>query len=365
MATAGKTRVLIVDDSALVRAILQRAISRHPSFEVVGQANDGQDALRKIEDLKPNVVTLDVEMPGMNGLQVLERVTDPNVVFLMCSTLTQQGARVTMEALRKGAFDYVTKPDQGSGSAQTDFQDQLITKVLAASRARGKIVRPAAGATPKSNAPTLPPCHVKGWVVAIGISCGGPQTLHEMLPAFPSDFPPIVITQHMPAGFTKTFAEGLARECAAKVVEAGDGEKIVNGVIYIAPGSHHLQFQRRGVDIFTRLDSGPKVSGHRPSADVMFSSLAKICGSRCVATVMTGMGSDGAKGLQMLHAAGAWTLAQDEPTSLVYGMPKVAAETGEVDHILPLGKIPIAISKLIQRGPRTTLSAAPTEMATN
>jgi two-component system chemotaxis response regulator CheB len=327
-------------------------LSNHPQIEVVGHAVDGQDALRKIAALRPDVVTLDVEMPNLNGIGVLERAAGKlPVAFLMVSTLTDAGARVTLEALRKGAFDYVPKP-QTSGASPAEFEAELHRKVLAASRAKGRARRLCAGA-PETTAPRLPPNQIHGWVVALGISCGGPQTLSQMLPAFPSDFVPIVVTQHMPAQFTGPFAAQLDSLCAMQVQEARHGALLEQGTIYIAPGSHHLKIVRAGIELRIELDDGPKVSGHRPAVDAMFDSLARACATRCIAAVMTGMGSDGAAGTARLHAAGAWTLAQDAETSLVYGMPKAAAETGAVDQVVALGQIPAAIARLLHRGPRT------------
>ena len=350
-ASQAKVRVLIVDDSPLMRSLLKRALGAHPQIEVAGHAVDGGDALRQIATLRPDVVTLDVEMPNLNGLGVLERAAGKlPVAFVMVSTLTEAGARITLEALRKGAFDYIPKP-RTSGASAEEFEAEVHRKVLAAARAKGRTRILRAG-NPETTAPQLPPNAVRGWVVALGISCGGPQTLSQMLPAFPSDFVPIVVTQHMPAQFTGPFAAQLGHLCAMRVQEAQHGAPLEQGTIYIAPGSHHLKVVRVGVELRTELDGGAKVSGHRPAVDVMFDSLARACPTHCVAAVLTGMGSDGAQGTVRLHTAGAWTLAQDADTSLVYGMPKAAAETGAVDQIVPLGRMPGVIANLLQRGVR-------------
>ncbi len=357
--THPKVRVLVVDDSALIRAVLRQGLSQNPLVEVVGLASDGLDALAKIKQLQPDVVTLDVEMPRLNGIGVLERVVGKApVAFIMVSTLTQAGGRVTFEALRKGAADYVAKPQPGDRSALSDFRDQLTAKVIAAARTRRR--RPVATAkiTDPGAVPTLPPNDVRGWVVGIGISCGGPQTLHQMLPAFPSDFVPILVTQHMPAQFTGPFACSLSRACAMKVREARDGEPLEPGTILIAPGDQHLGVVRRGLQLVVSLDNGPKVSGHRPSADAMFRSMAKACGPCTVAVVMTGMGRDGADGLVELAQAGAHTIAQDEETCFVYGMPKAAAETGCVEHVVSLPNIPATIARLLKT-PRSALVTRP------
>lgn len=348
-ASQGKIRLLIVDDSAVIRSMLRAALERHPQIQVVGAAVDGIDALKKIASLRPDVVTLDVEMPRLNGLGVLERAAGKvPVSFVMISTLTQAGAQITFDALRRGAFDYVPKPNTGDAGAAQAFREAVQQKVVAASRAKGRPKR-IFSHTSTSSVPQLPPNHVHGWVVAIGISCGGPPTLAEMLPAFPSDFVPIVVTQHMPAAFTKAFASQLDRACAMKVCEAENGQPLVQGTVLIAPGDRHLKLVRRGMQIVAELQAGPLVSGHCPSVDVMFASVARVCGPSSIGVVMTGMGADGSKGIQHLREVGAPTIAQDEDSSLVYGMPKAAAATGCIDHILPYSRIPQALARLIRK----------------
>lgn len=350
-----KIRILVVDDSEFVRTVVRAALTAHPRIEVVGEASDGVEALQMIARLRPDVVTLDVEMPRMNGIQVLDRAAGRvPVSFVMCSTLTRAGARITFDALQRGAFDYVAKPTKGL-AARREFREDLWAKVVAAAKAKGR--RPIAKATGTlSTAPSLPPSKVKGWVVAIGISCGGPPTLAKMLPAFPSDFPPILITQHMPPEFTESFAKHLDAACSMTVTQAKDGDAPEPGRVLVAPGSAHMKLVRQGIKLTVRLDPGEKVTGHRPSVDVMFDSVARCCGPRAVGVIMTGMGADGALGLARMARAGAWTIAQDEETSLVYGMPKAAVAGGCVDHVLPLPKIPAAVSKLMQRGARVTAS---------
>jgi len=355
--SASKVRVLVVDDSASIRNVLRHALARHPQIEVVGLASDGVEALQKIAALRPDVVTLDVEMPRMNGLAVLERAAGKvPVSFVMVSTLTQTGAQITFEALRRGAFDYVPKPEAGALSALPEFRTLVQAKVLAAARAKGRPKR-IFGRAAASVAPSLPPNQVKGWVVAIGISCGGPPTLTEMLPAFPSDFVPILVIQHMPAQFTTAFAKQLNDASAMKVREAEHGELLQHGTVLIAPGDRHLKLTRSGVGLRVILDASPKVSGHRPSADVMFAALAHVCAPRCVGIVMTGMGGDGAEGVVRLSQAGAWTIAQDEASSLVYGMPKVAQATGCIDHVAPFSKIPELVARLINAGVRSAVAS--------
>lgn len=346
---SSRIRVLIIDDSPLIRGMLESALRRHPQIEVVGTAVDGIDALAKLAALNPDVATLDVEMPRLNGIGVLERCAGKiPTSFLMVSTLTQSGARITFEALQKGAFDYITKPTPGQMKQLEEFRTRLVDRVIAAAANKGQARRLVYAG--QSAAPTLPPNRERGWVVCIGISCGGPQTLHKVLPAFPSDFVPILITQHMPMAFTATFAKHLDADCAMTVREATHGETLQNGTILIAPGSHHLKVGLRGSERIAQLDDGPKVSGHRPSADVLFESAAQVCGQRCIGVVMTGMGNDGASGIVRLRKAGAWTIAQDSETSLVFGMPKAAIETDCIDHVVPLGKIPQMIARLMAGG---------------
>lgn len=353
---SSRIRVLIIDDSPLIRGMLESALRQHPQIEVVGTAIDGIDALAKLATLNPDVATLDVEMPRLNGIGVLERCAGKvPTSFLMVSTLTQSGARITFEALQKGAFDYVTKPTPGQMKQLEDFRARLVDRVIAAAANKGQARRLVF--TAKSSAPTLPPNRERGWVVCIGISCGGPQTLHKILPAFPSDFVPILITQHMPMAFTATFARHLDADCAMTVREAVHGEPLQNGTILIAPGSHHLKIGRRGTEMIAELDDGPKVSGHRPSADVLFDSAARVCGQRCIGVVMTGMGNDGAQGIIRLRNSGAWTVAQDSASSLVFGMPKAAIETGCIDHVVPLDRIPQAIARLMAGGVKKTAAA--------
>lgn len=350
-------RVLIVDDSTFVRKMMHASLGQTSGITVVGEAKDGRDALNQIRKLRPHVVTLDVEMPVMNGIEVLEHVVGKVPVgFVMVSSLTKRGAQITLECLRKGAFDFICKPRSGGIDSVPHFRNDLIQKVIAAAAARHRARPSLALVGGASAAPKLPPSEARGWLVGIGVSCGGPQTLHELLPAFPSEFAPIVVTQHMPEGFTRSFASNLNAVCSMNVREAGDGDRIEPGTIYIAPGSHHLKVRRRGTELYAQLDGGPLVSGHRPAADVMFASIAKACGKFAVGVVLTGMGSDGAAGIQEMKRAGAVTIAQDEATSIVYGMPKVAAQTGCIDKVLPLPKIAFGVAAMLKR--RTPAAAA-------
>ncbi len=355
MSQAANVRVLVVDDSPLTRALLRNSLARHPQIQVIGVAGDGVEALAQIRTLRPDVVTLDLEMPRLDGLGVLAQAAEKTPAsFVVVSSLTRAGAQHTFAALDAGAADYLTKPPAGDAQGLSLFRDLLVAKVLAAAQARH---RPAAPAEPQRahaavSAPHLPPGTARGWVVAIGISCGGPQSLHAILPAFPSDFVPIVITQHMPAQFTAPFAQHLDAACAMRVREATNGERLEPGTILIAPGDRHLCVVRAGTELAVRLDDGPPVSGHRPSVNVMLRSVARACGRRAVGVVMTGMGRDGADGVVALADAGAQTIAQDEQSSYVYGMPRAAAQTGRVGRVVPLAQIPATIARLLTGGER-------------
>jgi len=348
-----------VDDSTVVRKILRSALSQHPRIEVVGEAVDGVDGIKQISRLRPDVVTLDVEMPRLNGIGVLERVVGRvPISFVMVSTLTQAGARITFEALEKGAFDFVAKPESGGFAGLPEFRERLHEKVLGAAKYKGRRKHLARTTTGPTAAPSLPPNKQKAWIVAIGISCGGPQTLIKMMPAFPSDFVPILITQHMPAQFTPSFAKHLHETSHLTVREAAHLDRPTPGTALVAPGGKHMKLVRRGAHLVVHLDEGAKVSRHRPSVDVLFDSVAKCCGPRAVGVIMTGMGDDGAAGITRMRQAGAWTIGQDEETSLVYGMPQAAAKADGLDHVVPVGKIPLAVSKLLQRGVKKTAATA-------
>lgn len=341
-----RIRVLIVDDSVFMRTVLKSALSKSERIEVVGSAQNGQEAIDKIAQLKPDVVTLDVEMPGVDGLEVLRRVMPKTPLpIVMVSTKTQAGAALTFEALDLGAVDYVAKPLADRDASLQGFQDKVIRAVEAAFRAnvsragtndQTRILKPRSA--------TLPTRDV---VVAIGISAGGPQTLHKMIPLLPREFPPVVLTQHMPADFTGPFAKRLAAVSQLEVREAADGDELRPGRLLLAAGDRHLRLKRRGASVVATLDAGPKVAGFRPSVDAMFESVAEAYAGNVVALVMTGMGCDGAEGIRVLKAKGARTLAQDQASSIVYGMPKAAFETGCIDQVVSLAEIPDRLVKTL------------------
>lgn len=334
-----------------MRATIKQMLAADPALDVVDAAGSGPVALAKVQELQPDVVTLDVEMPGMDGIEVLRRLmADMPTPVIMLSAHTQEGAQRTMEALEAGAIDYVAKPTGVAGGGLRDVAATLIEKIHAASRANvqrlwGIAARPAAvAARPKPATPVRPSAPAafttyNGPVVAIGISCGGPATLVEMFPSIPADFPPIILTQHMPPGFTRSMAERLDRISNIDVKEAANDDVLRRGLALIAPGDSHLTLAGRPGTLKVRLDQGPPACGHRPSADVMFRSAAKLCGARTIGVIMTGMGNDGAEALGLIKAAGGRTLAQDQATCVVYGMPKVAAELGNAEKVVPLDEI--------------------------
>jgi two-component system chemotaxis response regulator CheB len=344
---AGKSReirVLVVDDSALMRQVIAEALSSDPALRVVGTAADASIARRKIKDLSPDVITLDVEMPDMNGLDFLSRImTLRPMPVVMVSTLTQRGAETTLEALALGAFDVVAKPSQSLSAAGSDlarFRGEVVEKVKAAATAhvarrgsRGsRASAPAVAAEISNGGPTA-------GIIAIGASTGGVQAIKEIIVELPRSCPPIIVTQHMPEYFTATFAARLDRECTVSVFEAQEGMTIGPGQVVIAEGDHHLELARSGNRYVCRLREGPLVSGHRPSVDVLFRSVAEVAGPDALGIILTGMGRDGAAGLAEMRAAGARTIGQNEASCVVYGMPKAARDAGGVEVEMALDRI--------------------------
>jgi two-component system, chemotaxis family, protein-glutamate methylesterase/glutaminase len=326
----GPVRVLIVDDSVVMRQLLATLLAADPEIEVVGTAADPHIARERIKALNPDVITLDVEMPHMDGLTFLRKIMAlrPTPV-VMISTLTQRGAETTLEALEIGAVDFVAKPTTDLANTLAEHASELQRKIKAAAGVRVGVKR----ALPAPQ--TARPQRLRratGKIVFVGASTGGVEALKALLVGLPADCPPTLITQHMPPRFTTGFAERLNRECPMKVSEAASGDVIEAGHVYIAPGSHHLEIARQGVSYVCRLSEGPPVSGHRPSVDVLFRSAAHVMGRMAVGAILTGMGKDGAEGMLELRQAGAITLGQDEESSLIYGMPRAAFERGAVMH---------------------------------
>ncbi|MDQ0456581.1 protein-glutamate O-methylesterase CheB [Rhizobium paknamense] len=333
-------RVLVVDDSPTMRGLITAVLNSDPEVSVIGQAKDAMEARAAIKQLNPDVVTLDIEMPDMNGLEFLEKIMRLRPMpVIMVSTMTHRGAEATLAALEIGAFDCVGKPMPGE---PRPFGD-LAEKVKAAARSQRRRV------VPPPTAPAAAPAtdfRVGRKIVAIGSSTGGVEALIAVLQKFPRNCPPTVITQHMPPTFTKSFAERLNRLCAPVVQEATDGARLEIGKIYLAPGGErHLQVVNPSAPC-CRLVEQPPVNGHRPSVDVLFDSVAELAGRNAVGVILTGMGRDGAAGLLKMRSAGARTIGQNEKTCVVYGMPRVAYELGAVEHQLPLGSIGEEILKL-------------------
>ncbi|HEX5330010.1 chemotaxis response regulator protein-glutamate methylesterase [Sulfuricurvum sp.] len=329
-------RVLIVDDSATARAVLHDILDSEPSIEVVGTASDAYIARDKIVELRPDVVCLDVEMPRMDGITFLKRLMHyMPLPVVMVSSLTQSGAKTTLAALEAGAVDFVAKPHSHIYDGKDEMRDELIAKIKSASKAkvRQHILRDLGQANTTSLAETT------NKILAIGASTGGTEALKDVLMGLPRNAPGTVIVQHMPANFTGPFAERLNSLCAMEVREAKNGDSITPGVVLIAPGDYHMVVRRSGARYYVEIGSGDKISGHRPSADVLLNSVAKIAGANAIGVILTGMGGDGARGLLAMRNAGAKTLGQDEASCVVYGMPKVAFELGAVERQLPLSKI--------------------------
>ena len=328
-----KIRVLVVDDSATMRSLITAALNRDPEIEVCGAAGDPFEARGMIKALNPDVVTLDIEMPNMNGIEFLEKIMRLRPMpVVMVSTLTQAGAEMTLRALELGAIDCVAKPADALGTQ--DALNEIVVKVKIAARAsvRTKADNAPAAARTKSYMPS-------GDIVAIGSSTGGVEALLAILTMFPDTCPPTVITQHMPATFTASFAARLDRASGARVQEATDGAMLEPGKVYVAPGgATHLEVVR-SAGLRCRLIPGDPVSGHRPSVDVLFNSVANAVGDKAVGAILTGMGRDGAQGLLAMRKAGAKTLGQDEQSCVVYGMPRSAFEIGAVEKQVSLSSM--------------------------
>jgi len=330
-------RVLIVDDSALVRSLLTEILSADPEIEVIGSASDPLIARDKIKQLNPDVLTLDVEMPRMDGLTFLENLMRLHPMpVLMVSSLTERGAEITLQAMELGAVDFITKPKIDVANGLRDYAELLREKLKAVARARVR------GRDPH-RAPPRPPAaklfRTTERIIAIGASTGGTEAIKDVLMMMPPDSPAVVITQHIPAAFSRPFAERMDRCSAMSVCEAEDGQLIVPGHAYIAPGGRHLTVTRDGARYVCRLNDAAPENRHRPSVDVLFRSVAHNAGVNAAAAILTGMGDDGARGLMELRKAGARTLAQDEASSVVWGMPGSAVKLGAAEQVLPLDRI--------------------------
>lgn len=352
-----KIKVLVVDDSALMRKMIPLIISADKEIEVIGTAIDGDFALKKIPNLKPDVITLDINMPRMDGLTTLETIVrDFRIPVILVSSLTREGAEITLKCLEMGAFDFVPKPEEAISTHIFKIAFELVNKIKAASRCKPLRFKEPSSARISPKPKIIPPIRsfTAESVIAIGISTGGPQTLTEILPLIPQDFPAsILIVQHMPEGFTDIFARRLDAICNIHVKEAADGDVVSPGTALIAHGGKHLKIKRTPYGVVSVLSLFPPVSGHRPSATVLFNSVAEEYRENATGIIMTGMGEDGVEGLRSIKERGGLTIAQDEETSVVYGMPKVAIERGYVDMVLSLDEIiPQLIRSLSQRVPK-------------
>jgi two-component system, chemotaxis family, protein-glutamate methylesterase/glutaminase len=355
-----KTTVLVVDDSALVRSLLTEIINQQPDMECIGAASDPLIAREMIRNLNPDVITLDVEMPRMDGIDFLSKLMRLRPMpVVMVSTLTERGADVTLRALELGAVDFVAKPKMGVADGLKLLANDITDKVRIASKAhlrRLPAAAPAAASTGHTepgalNARSTPAVANLGRlstekIIFLGASTGGTEATKEVLVNLPPDCPAIVITQHMPPGFTKSYAARLDGLCRIRVAEARDGERILPGHAYIAPGGFHLIVERSGANYIARVQDGEPVNRHKPSVEVLFNSAAKVVGPNALGIMLTGMGADGAKAMKAMRDAGSYNWVQDETSCVVFGMPREAIAAGAANEVLPLNQI---APKLIER----------------
>ncbi len=348
-----KTRVLIVDDSASVRQTLTAVLQSDPEIEVIGAASDPFMAAKKIQEDMPDVITLDVEMPRMDGITFLRKIMSQHPIpVVMCSSLTEAGSETLLQALEAGAVDIIVKPRIGAADHLAESAQRICEVVKSAAHARVKgakaVARRSAASDPQAKLTAdavLPPPSGKAMarttemVVCVGASTGGTEALREMLEKLPANAPGMVIVQHMPEKFTAAFARRLNMLCEVEIKEASDGDPVLRGHVLIAPGDKHMLLERQGARYYVSVRNGPLVTRHRPSVDVLFRSAARSAGSNAMGVIMTGMGDDGARGMLEMHQAGAYTVAQDEASSVVFGMPKEAIAHGGVDKIVPLDQI--------------------------
>lgn len=347
-----RIKVMLVDDSAVVRQTLTEVINKDPDIEVVAACSDPYIAAKKLRTEIPNVIVLDVEMPRMDGITFLKKIMSQNPIpVIICSTLVEKGSETTLRALEYGAVDIIQKPTVGTKKFLEEAQILLTDAIKAASRASLKKI----SANTKQVAPKLTAdamlsaaggkamSRTTESIIVIGASTGGTEAVRSVLEAMPQDAPGIVVVQHMPPGFTTSFAKRLDGLCKINVKEASDGDSILRGHALIAPGGLHTMIKRSGARYYTEVKEGPMVSRHRPSVDVLFRSAARYAGKNAIAAILTGMGDDGANGMKEMHDAGAFTIAQDKATSVVYGMPAVALKRGGVDVVLPLQEITEAL----------------------
>ena len=350
---SSQIRVLVVDDSALMRKLIPQIIERHPSISVVGTAMDGTFALRKIAELKPHVVTLDLEMPRMDGMETLREIMRTHKVpVIVVSSHSTQGATSTFKALSLGAFDFVAKPKDVLSAHMDDIGSELISKIKAAAGTKRQTVAPEMEFVPaKVKKQVIERRSLPSKIVAIGISTGGPNALQYMLSQLPADFPnAIVVVQHMPEGFTELFARRLDECCSVDVKEAQSGDALLAGRVLVCPGNRHMKVRRSpGGDVVVLCDE-ERVNGHRPSVDVLFRSVAQEFRRDSIGVIMTGMGEDGAEGLGAIKQVGGLTIAQNEESCVVYGMPRAAIERGYAARVVPLDALANTLMAQSERG---------------
>ncbi len=356
-----KTTVVVVDDSALIRKLLTEIINSQSDMEVIGTAADPLAAREMIREMNPDVLTLDVEMPKMDGLDFLEKLMRLRPMpVIMVSTLTERGSDITLKALELGAIDFVSKPKIDIAAGLKEYSNEITNKIRIARSARIKRLTPLPSQISRSaSADAILPAISNRIastekLIIVGASTGGTEAIKEFLIHMPPDSPGILITQHMPEGFTKSFANRLNSLCRIAVVEAQGGERVLPGHAFIAPGHSHLLLKRNGANYMTELNQGELVSRHRPSVDVLFRSAANCAGKNAIGVILTGMGKDGAAGMLEMHKAGAYNFAQDEQSCVVFGMPKEAIAAGGVDEVVPLRDMAKSVLiKLSSMGMRT------------
>lgn len=333
-------RVLVIDDSAMIRKVFEQELSKDPEIEVVGTAPDPYVGRDQIVYLKPDVITLDIEMPRMDGLTFLEKLMKHYPIpVVVVSSLAKRGGDVALKALELGAVEVLSKP--GSAYSVGDMSEQLIEKVKAASKVKVLKTSPSSVLSHQDGTPRMASIAVKttNKIVAIGSSTGGTDALREVISKLPPNAPPIVVVQHMPQNFTKAFADRLNSICQVKVKEAEDGEYLATGKVLIAPGNKHMEIRRSGINYYVTLFDGPMVFHQRPAVEILFNSVARYAGQNAIGVILTGMGKDGAQGLLNMRQAGASTIAQDERTCIVFGMPKEAIDIGAAQVVKPLPNI--------------------------
>lgn len=342
-----KIKVIVVDDSAFMRIFISDMINKQPDMEVIDTAHNGEIAIEKIKKHQPDVVTLDIEMPNKNGLEVLKQIDKDKTQVIMISALTAKGSIETIEALRLGAFDFIQKP-AGSNFKIAEIEKELVEKIRYAVARKSKtdrVSKRVSSSEPEQRHIKKPSTNIKA--VVMGASTGGPRVLYDIITKLPKDLGvPVFVVQHMPAGFTKAFAQRLNSNSQLEVEEAKNGEKIKPGKVYIAPGGYHMTIDQDQI----RLDTTPAIHGVRPAADKLFISAARVFTDGLLGCVLTGMGKDGAEGVRAINKNGGFVIAQDEETSVIYGMPKAAYETGCVDIVLPDNKISEAVVRLVKKG---------------